>query len=84
MEIKDLVKKAIALKNKTITDEVFILIQNDRVLMQKYLRLVQDKGLQTVNQQIGRMVMSAYKLTPSVDRSYKPKSTLISSYQEFE
>ena len=84
MEIKEFVDKVIALKNKTITDEVFLLIQKDRDLMKKYLYLVQDNGLQTVNQQIGRMVMAKYGLTPDTGRNYEPESTLISSYTEFE
>jgi hypothetical protein len=40
MVIKDLVDKVISCKNKTITDEVFLLIQNDRLFMQEYLELV--------------------------------------------
>jgi len=84
MEIKELVDEVIALKNKTITDEVFLLIQNNRDFMQKYLRLVHEKDLQTVNKHIGKMVMTKYGLTPDTGRNYEPKSTLISSYQEFE
>jgi len=84
MEIKDLADEVIALKNKSITDEVFLLIQNNKEFMQKYLRLVQEKGLQTVNQQIGRMVMTKYGLTHDTERNYEPESTLISSYQVFD
>ena len=84
MEIKDLAEEVIALKNKTITDEVFLLIQKNRDLMQKYLQLVQVKDVKTVNQQIGKMVMNRYKLTPDTGRNYEPESTLISSHQEFE
>jgi hypothetical protein len=85
MDIKNLVDKVIAKKNKTITDEVFLLIQNDRVFMQKYLQLVHKKGVQTVNQQIGKMVMTKYKLTPATRRNNKPQSTLLySSHQEFQ
>jgi tRNA(Arg) A34 adenosine deaminase TadA len=84
MEIKDLVEEVIAKKNKTITDEVFLLIQNDRDFMQKYLQLVHEKSLKTVNQQIGKMVMKRYGLTPNRGRNDEPESTLISSHQEFE
>jgi hypothetical protein len=83
MEIKNLVDEVIAYKNKTITDEVFLLIQNNNGFMQKYLRLVQEKGLDTVNRQIGKMVMQKYGLTPDDGRNNEPKSTLISSHQEF-
>ena len=84
MEIKDLVDEVIALKNKIITDEVFLLIQNNRDFMQKYLRLVHEKGLQTVNQHIGKMVMTKYDLNADNGRNYEPNSSLISSYQEFQ
>jgi hypothetical protein len=84
MEIKDLVDEVIALKNKTITDEVFLLIQNNRGLMQKYLQLVHEKGIKTVNQHIGKMVVTKYGLNPDTGRNNEPKSTLISSYRELE
>jgi hypothetical protein len=83
MEIKDLVDEVIACKNKTITDEVFLLIQNNRVFMQKYLQLVQEKGLDVVNRHIGKMVMNKYGLTPDEGRNNEPQSTLILSHQEF-
>ena len=83
MEIKELVDEVIALKNKTITDEVFLLIQDNRFLMQKYLELVHEKGLDVVNRHIGKMVMQKYSLTPDEGRNTEPKSTLISSHQEF-
>jgi hypothetical protein len=84
MEIKDLVDEVIACKNKTITDEVFLLVQNNKDFMQKYLQLVHEKGMDVVNRHIGKMVMKAYNLTPDEGRNSKPKSTLISSHQEFE
>jgi hypothetical protein len=84
MDIKKLVDEVIALKNKTITDEVFLLIQNNKDFMQKYLQLVHEKGIQTVNKHIGKMVMTKYRLTPDTGRNYEPESTLISSYQEFD
>jgi len=85
MDIKELVDEVIALKNKTITDEVFLLIQNNRDFMQKYLQLVHEKGIKTVNQHIGKMVMTKYGLTPDTGRNYEPQSTLLfSSHQEFK
>jgi hypothetical protein len=84
MDIKELVDEVIARKNKTITDEVFLLIQNDKEFMQNYLQLVHEKGIKTVNQHIGKMIRLKYSLTPDEGRNEEPKSTLISSYQEFE
>ena len=83
MDIKDLVDDVIAYKNKTITDEVFLLIQNNKGFMQKYLQLVHEKGLDVVNRHIGKMVMTKYGLTPDEGRNADPTSTLISSHQEF-
>jgi hypothetical protein len=84
MEIKDLADKVIAHKNKTITDEVFLLIQSDREFMQEYLQLVHEKGLKAVNSSIGKMVEQKYGLTPEDRRNTDPKSVLISSFMEFE
>ena len=43
MGIADFVNEVISIKNKSITDEIFLLIQNDKTLMQQYLKLVQEK-----------------------------------------
>jgi hypothetical protein len=83
MEIKELVDEVIICKNKTITDEVFLLIQNSRDFMQKYLELVDKQGHAVVNRQIGKMVMQKYNLTPGDGRNEEPRSTLILSHQEF-
>jgi hypothetical protein len=85
MEINDFIDEVISCKNKTITDEVFLLIQNNKDFMQKYLQLVQEKGLGVVNRHIGRAVWRKYDLTPDAGCiNIEPKSTLISSHQEFE
>jgi len=83
MEIQDFVNEVISKKNKSITDEVFLLIQNDKELMQKYLELINEKGIKAVNSHIGKAVVRKYNLTADEVRNYDPKSTLISSYQEF-
>lgn len=85
MDIKDFTDEVIALKNKSITDEVFLLIQNNRDFMQKYLQLVEEKGLATVNKHIGLAVMRKYGLAAEEGNINKePKSTLISTHQKFE
>jgi hypothetical protein len=45
--------------------------------------MVHEKGLDVVNRNIGKMVMQKYGLTPDDRRNQEPKSTLISSHQEF-
>jgi hypothetical protein len=72
--------------HKTITDEVFLLIQNTPDLMHKYQRLIEDKnvGLDKMNQAIGKAVRAKYGLENADSRENNPKSTLIRSHQQFE
>ena len=53
MEPKKIAKKAIERMNKKITNEIFLIIQNDRGLMKDYLRAVEKNNLDFVNQTIG-------------------------------
>jgi hypothetical protein len=84
MKANELGLKAIKMLNKRITNEVFLIIQNDRELMYEYLRLVESKGLDTVNQSIGKEVKKQYGLTNIDDREDNPSCTLIQSHQKFE
>ncbi len=76
--------EAISRMNKKITNEIFLIIQNDRELMLAYLRAIENIGLDTVNQTIGREVKSAYGLVNVNDRENDPSRTLIQSHQKFE
>ena len=69
MGIADFVNEVISIKNKSITDEIFLLIQNDKTLMQQYLKLVQEKGLDVVNRQIGKMIKVHYNLSNDKNRN---------------
>jgi len=62
---------------------VFLTIQNNRTLMLEYLRAVEDQGLDTVNQTIGKEVKAAYKLINVNEREDNPSCTLIQSHQKF-
>ena len=68
----------------SITDQVFLLIQNDHELMYEYLRLVDETKLNSVNQQIGKAVKKHFKLDNSPDRGTSRNSTWIKSFQIFE
>lgn len=73
----------------TITNEIFLVIQNDKDLMQKYLRAVEEFRLDAINQDIGHFVKALYDLENlKVDgkdkREEKPSSTLIKSHQMFK
>ena len=55
-----------------------------RDLMQNYLRLVENEGLNQVNRQIGKAVKKAYRLNDDEIREDDPHSTLIRSHQIFK
>ena len=64
-----------------ITDDVFLTIQADRVLMQQYLEQVTEHGRDTVNKAIGKYVRVRLGLT-NEGRENEPVSTLIASYEK--
>jgi hypothetical protein len=76
-------KEAIKILNKRITNEVFLIIQKDKVLMHEYLRSIEAYGLDNVNQSIGKEVKNSYRLTNMNDREEDPSCTLIQSHQKF-
>ena len=82
MSVPTFAQKAISKFNKKITDEIFLLIQNDKDLMKEYLTLVHQHGQGVVNMGIGKEVKKQFGLT-NKDREKKPTSTLISSHQRF-
>lgn len=84
MTPSQIAQEAIAMLNKRITNEIFLTIQNNRELMLEYLRAIETKGLDSVNQTIGKEVKKAYQLTNIDDREDNPSCTLIQSHQKFE
>jgi hypothetical protein len=79
MEIKEFLEKVIAEKNKRITDDFFLFIENDRELLKEYLYLVEKKGLQEVNKQIAKGIEAEYNLN-SFGENGEPESKLITTY----
>lgn len=84
MKSSEIAAEAVRRMNKRITNEIFLIIQNDRDLMQAYLRAVQEEGLDTVNRTIGKKVKNSYRLDNVDDREDNPSCTLIQSHQKFE
>lgn len=84
MTSKEIAEKAIKIMDKKITNEIFLIIQNNRNLMQEYLRTVKEKGLDTVNQTIGKKIKQSYHLENINDREDNPSCTFIKSHQKFE
>jgi len=66
-----------------ITDLVFLMIQDDRELMQLYLGVVGEKGKGAVNRSLGKAIKTRYALENLPTRETEPVSSLISSHQEF-
>ena len=83
MTPREIADEAIKRMNKRITNEIFMIIQNDRELMKEYLRAVEEHGLDTLNQTIGKEVKAAYGLEND-DREDNPGCTLIQSHQKFK
>ena len=84
MKTDDLGKLAIKKLNKRITNEIFLIILNDRDLMYHYLKLIETEGLDMVNRSIGKQVKKAYGLINMDDREDNPTCTLIQTHQKFE
>ncbi len=84
MTSKEIAQEAIHKMNKKITNEIFMIIQNNRKLMQEYLRAVEKSGIDKVNQTIGKEVKRSYQLVNINDRENNPNCTLIQSHQKFE
>ncbi|MDQ7823450.1 MAG: hypothetical protein RDV48_11690 [Candidatus Eremiobacteraeota bacterium] len=84
MTPQQIAQKAISIMNKRITNEIFLIIQNNQNLMYEYLKAVEDKGIDNINQSIGKEVKSAYYLKNINDREENPSCTLIQSHQKFE
>jgi hypothetical protein len=79
----EIAEEAIRKVNRRITNLVFLEIQNDRQLMQHYLRCVETDGLDKTNQQIGKAVKASYELKNLPEREDDPTCTLIQSHQIF-
>ena len=67
----------------TITDTVFLMIQNDRKLMSDYLHTVAHQGnLGYVNSEIAKTIKHHFGLRNAGENRF-PNSILIQSFEEF-
>lgn len=87
MSLKQFKEKALSRFTKEITDLFFCFIENDRELLQDYLRIIGENDLDTINQNLGRAVMEWFRLENRVKNSkpiinLRPKSKLIKNYTE--
>lgn len=80
--MNDFIKKVLNQFADNITDRVFLMIQNDPELMQDYLKLLENRGvnggstLKTLNSEIGEAIKIKFNLG-NIKICPNPKSTLI-------
>lgn len=86
--VQKLAAEAIGRLKERLTDEVFLIIQNDRDLMADYLYLIGkdkgDDGWKTVNMAIGKAVKQAFPNVRNKKNTGTPTTILARSYTEFE
>lgn len=78
---EEIAEKALMVMVENITDHVFLLIQEDRDLMQQYIEQVLANGKDNVNQTIGKYIKNRLNLT-NTGREEAPESSLIFSYEK--
>ena len=83
MELSEFNEEVLKRFSLEITDLVFLMIQEDRDLMQMYLAAVGNKGKGAVNRSLGKAIKARFKLDNLPTREDSPRSSLISSHQEF-
>lgn len=83
-DVKEFKEKVIDRFSSTITDSVFLMIQNDRELMQEYLYLIEKHKLNVLNSSIAKEIKKRYNLENKNIKNKSPKCNLIQSYESFE
>lgn len=70
---------------ETITDRIFLMIQNDRDLMQEYLSIIEKgKSRANINSQIAKEIKKRFKLDNQNIKNKEPESSLIVSHEQFD
>ena len=84
-ELDDFKKKVIDKFTLHLTDEVFLLIQNDKELMKEYLSIIsKNSSLKYVNSEIAKEIKKRFSLNNLGKKNISPKSTLIQGHEIFE
>lgn len=70
---------------ETITDRIFLMIQNDRELMQEYLSIIEKGNSRAnINSQIAKEIKKRFKLNNQNSKNKEPQSVLIASHEQFD
>ena len=82
MKVEEFKNQVLSQFTLEITDVVFQYIENDRDLLQEYLRVVgRASDIDETNKRLGKAVKEWFGLENG-DRNHEPKSKLIRSYTE--
>lgn len=82
MTLSQFQQKALSKFTQEITDIFFCYIENDKELLQDYLRVIgRENALDNTNMTLGAAVKEWFRLDNGVENS-NPKSKLIRSYTE--
>ena len=82
MTLAEFQEEALSRFTKEITDIFFSFIENDRELLQDYLRVIgREDNLDNVNRRLGAAVKAWFSLENGAENS-APRSKLIRSYTE--
>ncbi len=83
--LKDFKTKVVDQFCETITDRIFLMIQNDRDLMQEYLSIIEKgKSRANINSQIAKEIKKRFKLNNQNIKNKEPQSSLIASHEQFD
>ena len=84
IELSEFKDKIINLFSERITDYVFLMIQNDRDLMGKYLHIIEESNsLKNVNSQIAQKIRVSFNLDTLGEKEENPQSFLIQRHDKF-
>ncbi len=83
IKLKEFENKVINRFTDTITDRVFLLIQNDRELLQDYLDLLSNHKRNFINSDIAKAIKKRFDLDNKKLKNKQPESYLIKSFEEF-
>lgn len=84
LDLKVFKEKVIEQFSSTITDNVFLMIQNDKELMKEYLLLLEKHKLNILNSSLAKEIKKRYNLENKDLKNKNPKSNLIQTFETFE
>jgi hypothetical protein len=83
-DLKEFKERIIRKFSSEITDSVFLMIQNDRELLQAYMKLLENHKQNVINSSIAKEIKKKYNLDNKDLKIKEPKSYLIKSHESFD